>query len=163
MIKNLHPLKALIVLSLLAKSLSGQAVGIKQGAITPVAGESWLKHLHKSFDATSMGRTWDVGPSATMPWEESSHWQPALTPGFAANSVILHGVDLYRLNCRGCHGVSGMGNPPEINSVINPVRATSVAVLMERANSARRVLSCKRVACFTSWTGSAEKFSRNPK
>jgi hypothetical protein len=44
----------------------------------------------------------------------------------------LHGWDLYRLDCQACHGASGAGTPPEINSVINPVRATSVAVIMER-------------------------------
>jgi mono/diheme cytochrome c family protein len=80
-----------------------------------------------------MGKPWDVGPSAPMPWEESSHWQPQLRPGFATNIVDLHGADLYRLNCQGCHGGSGTGAPPEINSVINPVRATSVAVILERA------------------------------
>lgn len=54
------------------------------------------------------------------------------SPGFSARTVILHGSDLYRLNCRGCHGESGLGAPPEINSLINPVRATSVAAIMER-------------------------------
>src|SRR5260370_7174869 len=53
-------------------------------------------------------------------------------PRFATSAVNLHGSDLYRLNCLGCHGASGAGVPPEINSVINPVRATSVTVIMER-------------------------------
>ena len=46
--------------------------------------------------------------------------------------VTLHGSDLYRLNCQGCHGESGLGAPPEINSVINPVRATSVSLVVAR-------------------------------
>src|SRR4029077_16740060 len=93
---------------------------------------SWLKHLHRSFDETSMGRTWDVGPSAPMAEEEAAHWQPQLTRGLATNFVTLHCADLYRLNCQGCHGASGACTPPEINSIINPVRATSVTVIMER-------------------------------
>src|SRR5262249_53581418 len=31
-----------------------------------------------------------------------------------------------------CHGESGLGAPPEINSVINPVRATSVPLVVAR-------------------------------
>jgi len=125
-------LKVLMAIFVAASSLSGQTVGTKDATVTPVAGESWLKHLHRSFDVTSMGKTWDMGPSAPAPGEESAHWQLELTPSFAANTVTLHGSDLYRLNCRGCHGISGAGAPPEINSLINPVRATSVAVIMER-------------------------------
>jgi mono/diheme cytochrome c family protein len=131
MMKHVH-LKALVAIFLFVSSLSGQTVGTKDVTVTAVGGESWLRHLHRSFDETSMGKTWDLGPAASMPGEESTHWKPELTPGFAANTVTLHGSDLYRLNCQGCHGVSGAGVPPEINSVINPVRATSVAVIMER-------------------------------
>jgi mono/diheme cytochrome c family protein len=50
--------------------------------------------------------------------------------------VTLSGADVYRLNCRGCHGEFGAGAPPEINSVINPVRATSVAAIMARLKTA---------------------------
>jgi mono/diheme cytochrome c family protein len=50
----------------------------------------------------------------------------------ASQTLTLHGSDLYRMNCQGCHGESGEGAPPEINSVINPVRATSVELVMAR-------------------------------
>jgi mono/diheme cytochrome c family protein len=131
-IKNRLLLKGLVAILLLASSLPGQTAGTKSVAVTATSGESWLKHLHRSFNETSMGRTWDMGPSSTMPREESPHRQPELTPGFATNIVTVHGSDLYRLNCQGCHGASGAGAPPEINSIINPVRATSVAVIMAR-------------------------------
>ena len=132
-IKKCLNLKSLVVLFILTTSLSGQTVGTKDATVTTVEGESWLRHLHKAFDATSMGKTWDLGPPPLMPWEQSHRWQPQLSPGLATNIVTLHGSDLYRLNCQGCHGASGIGAPPEINSVINPVRATSVAVIMARA------------------------------
>jgi mono/diheme cytochrome c family protein len=138
--KCLH-LKSLLVVFILAASLSGQTVGTKDPTVTAVVGESWLSHLHRSFGETGMGKTWDLGPPAPMPGEEPRHWQPQLTPGFATNIVTLHGSDLYRLNCQGCHGWSGAGTPPEINSVINPVRATSVAIIMERTKKTGQDMS----------------------
>ena len=50
--------------------------------------------------------------------------------------MAFHGSDVYRLNCRGCHDGSGHGAPPEINSVIDPVRATSVEIIMARMKKA---------------------------
>ena len=110
-------LKGLAAILLLATSLPGQTVGTKDVTVTATGGESWLKHLHRSFNETSMGRTWDMGPPAPTPQEESSHRQPEQTPGFATNIVTVHGSDLYCLNCQGCHGASGAGVPPEINSI----------------------------------------------
>jgi mono/diheme cytochrome c family protein len=45
---------------------------------------------------------------------------------------LLAGVDLYRLNCRACHGPNGDGAPPEIRSVIGPVQGTSPSLIKER-------------------------------
>ena len=138
--KCLH-LKSLVVVFILASSLPGQTVGTKDVPVTAVEGESWLTHLHRPLNESSMGRTWELGPPAPMPGEEAPHWQLELSPGFATPIVTLHGSDLYRLNCQGCHGESGLGAPPEINSVIDPVRATSVAAIMARTKKAGRDLS----------------------
>jgi len=81
-----------------------------------------------------------------MPGEEAPHWQLKLSPGFATPIVSLHGSDLYRLNCQGCHGASGIGAPPEINSVIDPVRATSVVVITARMKKAGREMNRADVA-----------------
>jgi cytochrome c5 len=99
-----------------------------------VEGESWLAHLHRSFDETSMGKSSGVyGPAPPMP----SEWPlplPALqlSNKFTGQSTTLYGSDLYRFKCQGCHGASGTGAPPEINSVIDPVRATSASMYIER-------------------------------
>jgi mono/diheme cytochrome c family protein len=106
-------------------SLLGQTVSNKDSRVTVVEGDSWLNHLHRTFDYTSMGKTWRFGPPAPIPGEKSARWQPRKT-------VTLHGSDVYRLNCQGCHEESGVGSPPEINSVINPIRATSVPVILKR-------------------------------
>jgi len=105
-------------------------------APAPVSGESWLNHLHRTFDETSMGKTGQLGPPSALAEKEFARWQMGLAPELANATVTLHGSDLYRMNCRGCHGEQGQGAPPEINSVINPVRATSSATVMERMKTA---------------------------
>ena len=106
--------------------------GSKEVSVTAVSGESWLAHLNRSFNETSMGKTGHLGPPAAAPGERDPRWQPSSSLALPPQTVTLHGSDLYRLNCQGCHGESGQGAPPEINSVINPVRATSVALVMQR-------------------------------
>jgi mono/diheme cytochrome c family protein len=100
--------------------------------VTAVAGESWLSHLNRSFQETSMGKTWRLGPPAPTSGEAAPQWQDDGRVAAVPETLTLHGSDLYRLNCRGCHGESGEGAPPEINSVINPVRATSVELVTAR-------------------------------
>ena len=121
--------------------LSAQTIATTDVSVTAVEGESWLKHLHRSFNATSMGKTWELGPAPSAPGEEAPRWRLDLPSGYATQSVVLHGSDLYRLNCQGCHGAAGNGAPPEINSVINPVRATSVAVVLERTRKTGQEMS----------------------
>jgi mono/diheme cytochrome c family protein len=99
---------------------------------TPLTGESWLLHLGRSFDETSMGKTGRLGPAEVT---DDTPRQLTSAPRQLVDeneAVTVRGSDLYRMNCRGCHGENGAGAPPEINSVINPVRATSAAVIMER-------------------------------
>jgi mono/diheme cytochrome c family protein len=114
----------------LASSLFAQTAGSPATHVTAVAGESWLSHLHRSFDETSMGKTGRLGPAeATTDFDAGA---VKLASFVDKQYVTMHGADLYRLNCRGCHGEAGAGAPPEINSVINPVRAGSTTLVMER-------------------------------
>ncbi len=118
-----------VVLFLSTLSLSAYAQ-----VVTPVEGESWLEHLHRSFDATSMGKSSGVyGAAAPMPSERPLP-NPALqvSSRFTDQSFTLYGSDLYRLKCQACHGASGQGAQPEINSVIDPVRATSARMYIDR-------------------------------
>lgn len=104
-------------------------------SVTPTSGESWINHLHRPFGVTSMGKTGRLGPPAPADGMTTAAWQLGVLPS-SAEAVQLHGQDLYRLNCQGCHGEAGLGAPPEINSVINPVRATSVPLVLERMKKA---------------------------
>jgi mono/diheme cytochrome c family protein len=112
--------------------------GAREGAVSGVAGRSWLDHLTRPFEDSSMGKTGHLGPPALD--GDASHWRLALSNGIAAD-VSVHGADLYRLNCRSCHGEAGLGAPPEINSVINPVRATSIALVLERMKATGMAMS----------------------
>jgi mono/diheme cytochrome c family protein len=128
----------LVAVLVAASSLLGQTAGIRDTSVTAVKGESWIRHIQKPFNETSMGRSsWKLGPTPG----ETSSWQLRLSPGYATQIITLHGSDIYRLSCRGCHGELGHGAPPEINSIPGPVQATSVAATMERMKKAGREMS----------------------
>jgi len=99
--------------------------------VSSVTGESWLNHLHRSFGDTSMGKTGRLGPPPSEQEAQVQSWQAGLLAP-SGPEITLRGQDLYRLNCRACHGENGLGAPPEINSIVDPVRATSAALMLER-------------------------------
>jgi mono/diheme cytochrome c family protein len=138
MIKKVHAIAIVIVSFVVASSLFGQAIGIKEPQVTPVQGESWLNHLHRPFNESSMGRTSLLGPAPPVPGHQAPSWQMSLSLDYGVPSVALHGSDLYRMKCQGCHNESGAGAPPEINSIIDPVRATSAATIAARMKAAGR-------------------------
>lgn len=91
-----------------------------------------------------MGKTGKLGPP---PGSDSySEVQPVTARRTTDRAVTIGGADLYRLNCRGCHGEAGLGAPPEINSVINPVRATSPRLTRERMKTVGMQMSASEVA-----------------
>jgi mono/diheme cytochrome c family protein len=131
-------LTTLVAVMVVASSLFGQTGTTRPTLVTAVEGESWIRHVHKSFNETSMGRSsWRLGPAPG----EASAWQLRLSPGYAAQVVTLHGSDLYRLSCQGCHGELGHGAPPEIYSISSLVQATSVAAIREQMKKAGREMS----------------------
>ena len=115
----------------LAASAANKSSSVSDASVTATAGESWLNHLHRSFGDTSMGKTERLGPPPAPDGSMPAGSNLGLVPS-RAEKVTLRGADLYRFNCQGCHGESGEGAPPEINSLINPVRATSVPLVLER-------------------------------
>src|SRR5882672_5704350 len=124
-------MKSFVLVCVLAVSALGQTAASRPVEVTPVAGESWLSHLHRNFEETSMGKTGRLGPPSSVEVDEPD-LQRQVSFDRTKQTVTLHGADLYRLNCWGCHGESGLGAPPEINSVINPTRAASIQLVMER-------------------------------
>jgi len=102
--------------------------------VTPVGGQSWLKHLGLSRLRTAMGQMGGAGvrPSSVG----ASIWGESSVPEALDKPFTVTGADLYRFNCQSCHNVGGIGSPPEIRSLIDPVRATSAAFV--RAQMAGR-------------------------
>lgn len=142
----MRPASTLIVFIL------GAAVPSPLPQVTPVRGPSWLLHLGIELDDTHMGKMGGAGPPPPGVRREP---MPSLEGDGRALSNLVHrllsklgmngeadeeslnapftlvGRDLYRLSCRSCHGPEGRGAPPEINSLLDPVRATSPAFIEE--------------------------------
>ena len=97
----------------------------------PVEGQSWLSHLQIPLQQTSMGKTGTWGPAA-YPQQKAQPKKLNLPPDVFSKTMILRGADFYRLDCQSCHRVDGGGSPPEVNSLIDPVRATSAELIMQR-------------------------------
>jgi mono/diheme cytochrome c family protein len=126
---------------LLSASAFGQAT-THQSTVTAVSGESWLHHLHRPFGESSMGKTWYLGPSSNPDIPP-----PSLASASSSRAVVaLRGADLYRLNCQGCHGESGQGAPPEIASLINPIRSTSPALVAQRMQEVGMAMTRREAA-----------------
>lgn len=91
-------------------------------AITPVEGPSTLHHLGLTIEDSSMGRVGQWSPPSTLQSvaDAKARSEP---PG---GPFVLTGADLYRISCRACHKGDGTGAPPEIHSLIGPVRSASV-------------------------------------
>ncbi len=101
-----------------------------QSSVTPVEGPSWLKHLGVALASTRLGQNGGTGRG------EAEGREPDLNvhqPGKAlGQQFALTGADLYRLDCRSCHGPDGQGAPPEINSLIGPVQGASADLIQRR-------------------------------
>jgi mono/diheme cytochrome c family protein len=107
--------------------------------VTPVSGTSWLNHLNISFDRTSMGRMGQNTPPPTVRYEPK--WNRLAGSEDLNRPFVLAGSDLYRLDCESCHQPDGHGSPPEIHSLIDPVQATSAAMMEERMKAMGRPIS----------------------
>ena len=75
-----------------------------------------------------------MGGTGTAP--ETTRREPVIeqrgTAQALAESFELSGADLYRINCRNCHGPKGEGAPPEIKSLVGPVQGTAATLIQRR-------------------------------
>jgi mono/diheme cytochrome c family protein len=123
---------------------------VSHAEITPVTGESWLHHLGRSFDETSMGKTWQLGPASEIDYRTTHLRTQAVPTSTNPESRVetVNGSELYRINCQGCHGEFGLGAPSEIPSLIDPVRASSAALVGQRMKQLGMELSQRQIAEF---------------
>jgi mono/diheme cytochrome c family protein len=90
--------------------------------ITPVEGLSTLHHLGLTIEESSMGWTGQWSPSVVNGQSAAEGRLRSEPPG---GPFVLTGADLYRISCRACHKADGTGAPPEIHSLLGPVRSAS--------------------------------------
>lgn len=97
-------------------SLAGDGASSR---VTPATGPSLLTRLKTGFDQSSFGRAGYVGASPSAPEAEApaSGRESWLVDGFE-----LSGEDLYRINCRSCHGIGAAGLKPITPSIVGRVR-----------------------------------------
>jgi mono/diheme cytochrome c family protein len=118
--------------------LFAAAAGSPVPEVTPVRGPSWIQHVGVELDDTQVGKMGGGGPPPPAARHEP---MPSLEGGGTPNAPFtLVGQDLYRLDCQSCHGPDGRGAPPEINSLLDPVRATSPTLLEARQREQGRRL-----------------------
>jgi mono/diheme cytochrome c family protein len=122
---------------------------VKGLRITAVEGDSWLRHLGIPFIASNMGRVANWGPSPS-----GAPGQPSSGEG-ADGDFVVSGADLYRLNCQSCHKADGSGAPPEINSLIGPVQATSPVMIRAQMKQRGVDLDAKTVSMLVSQADTA--------
>jgi mono/diheme cytochrome c family protein len=120
------------------KGHSRSSVEPLPAAVTSVQGPSNLERVGLRMDTSGMGRTGLWGPPPTE--------NPVSLPSITYSADItrpsrLSGADLYRLDCQACHQADGGGSPPEINAIIDPVRATSAVVMLERMKKVGRPIT----------------------
>jgi len=106
--------------------------------VTPAVGPSWLLRRGLFMAEASLGRIGDMGHAESAPAAAANWPWSALQDRW-----LLNGGDLYRLNCRSCHNAEGTGLPPEINSVLDPVRAASAPLLQRRMEERGRPIDAK--------------------
>lgn len=87
---------AIVVGAVLAAPTLLVAAG--SGDVTPASGPSLIAKLRTGVDWTAFGRS---GGGDGAP--------PEVAPGWLVDGFELTGSDLYRMNCRSCHGPTGQG------------------------------------------------------
>ncbi|MGE5246302.1 MAG: c-type cytochrome [Betaproteobacteria bacterium] len=105
----------------------------------PVSGPSRLNQLGLSMDRSALGQ---VGGTGSAP--DTGRHEPTSIVGRdfqpPGRTFSLAGADLYRLNCQACHGPDGRGSPPEITSLLDPVRGASAELLTRRLEARGRAV-----------------------
>lgn len=131
-----------------AKAVLVAASDTPDQSISTSWGPSWIKHLGLTVAKTHMGQMGGSAPEAvteSVKGTASSDLRSLMNrflgtyrsnqeqgAGILKEEFTASGADLYRWNCRSCHGPEGKGFDPEINSVVGPVQGTSAKMAKDR-------------------------------
>ena len=130
-------LLALLVPALAVAQAAPSEVPGPPGTTLPLSGPSILRGLALAVDMSPLGRLGGGDtPTSALPRAFTDSVRKALTQAGTRDKAALEslrtqfpvsGADIYRLNCRSCHGPAGAGKPPAVASIIGPSRALSPA------------------------------------
>jgi mono/diheme cytochrome c family protein len=115
-------------------------MGGKEPAPAAVRDEPDLPRAGSSGRGGMMGRRMGGIIERILSWFHSEEVTPAQ---YMNETFMLTGADLYRLNCQSCHGPGGVGAPPEIKSLLDPVRAMSPALTQQRMEKLGRPIDAE--------------------
>ena len=132
------------MLALFVVALSSGPAGAEQAApratLLPFTGSSILRGLSLTVDSSPLGRIGGAsesrGTAPQLPLAFVATVQKALQQAgindmaarkLLRTAIAMSGADLYRLNCRSCHGPTGEGKPPAIASIVGPSKALAPA------------------------------------
>ncbi len=128
---------------------AAEAVPPRPAAVTSLGGPSWLRAQAITVDETNLGHMGGGGPppapARAAAFAEHVRRAVALAGSNDAAAraslearVTADGADIYRFECRSCHGPDGRGDPPEVGSIVGPVRALSPELLEQDMRAAGR-------------------------
>jgi mono/diheme cytochrome c family protein len=130
-------LLALLVPALAVAQTAPTATPTPPGTTLPLSGPSILRGLALTVEMSPLGRLGDGDtPRSALPRAFTDAVRKALPLTGVRDKAALEslrakfpvsGADIYRLNCRSCHGPAGAGKPPAVASIIGPSRALSPA------------------------------------
>jgi len=102
--------------------------------VTPANGPSLVARLKTGVDWTAFGRAGETDATAVSRAEEGAH--RAAASGWLVNGFELTGADLYRINCRSCHGPAAQGShsgiPPLVGALETSLPGEPVAEVRVR-------------------------------
>ncbi len=141
---------AILLLALTGTGSAGQAAEsepTRSVAVTSVGGPSWLRALAISVDATKLGHMGGGGAAPAAARAAAFDEDVRRAVGLAGSNdaaaraslearVAIDGADIYRFECRSCHGPDGKGQPPEVGNILSLMRATSTALLEQNLRKA---------------------------
>jgi mono/diheme cytochrome c family protein len=147
-------LRLLGVVFCCAASIAGNARGAEPDtprddfSTTAVSGSSLVSRFAAGIDWAAFGR---IGNHGSLPEGIKQHYERGTQDSDKPSQWIergfnLSGSDLYRLNCRSCHGAGGQGLPPVIPALYDPVKAISMELIQQRMAARGRALDDERAA-----------------
>ena len=110
-----------ILVALAALVAGGVAIAADDGVgttISAASGPSLLTRLKTGFQFSSMGRAGYTG----VPEKASPEPATAVPADWLVSGFEMTGEDVYRVNCRSCHGVGAQGLHPAIPPLLERAR-----------------------------------------